>query len=188
MPVALQADRGIVQALYMQGFSPPQIAAKTGLNPGTITTWSHRYGWKKARAQATEMVKSVVHASTPILSKTVAGTSDRVRESLATELEKQVNKLAEIPIAPGLNGLARKATVTKLLVDAARPVMGWDDQKSSSAVSVESMLDVDIGSRDALPVATVRVEPVAAQSDTESDAFDSERVLTQCSEPIDPCI
>jgi hypothetical protein len=179
MPAALQVDLGLIQAFYMQGASSPQIAAKFGVNLSTVQGWVHRYGWNKARQVASGLIQAQsksVRMTAPVLSKTVSGTSERVRESLASELEKQVTRLSEIPIKPGLAGLARKASVTKLLVDASRPVLGWDEQRMSGAVSVESMLDLS-------PITSQVTVAPAIESDMASIPNAQPSESTDCIDP-----
>ena len=188
MPAAIKTDLNLIQAWYSQGATPAEIAAKFDLNRSTVAGWAKRYGWSKAREAAKQMVQQV-KVSSPVLSRSVAGVSERVREKLADKIERQVDKLAGIPIRPGLANLARHVGVTKTLVDAARPVLGWDEQRMSGAVSVESMLDLS-------PVSTqpvldapgsnatqVAISESALTSDLVSEAQKTQAIDTQATEP-----
>ena len=189
MPVALQVDKGLIQALYMKGRTPTEIAKQFNLNASTVHAWVKRHGWARDKANAQHALQSqAIRFSTPALSRAVANVSERTREGLAFQLEGLVERLGQVPTGKGLKGVERKASVTKLLVDASRPVMGWDEQRMSGAVSVESMLDLSPVSTQPVidapgSIATqVAITESALASDLVSEAQKTQAIDTQATE------
>ena len=176
----LQIDREVVKALFVQGFMPAQVAAKVGMNPRTVATWARRGNWRSLRAENAKLTRIVTG---PTLAPSVARSSESVRTGLASELELQISKLRDVPAKSGLEHVARRAQVAKTIVDSAARTFGWDEQRSSSAVSVETMMDLAHGARPALPEATVTVAPAVESSDSVSEAQKAQAIDTQATEP-----
>lgn len=93
----------------LQGLSPQDVAAATGLEPGQVSYLANYYGWSSMRR------KSEAHLSAEIDSKAVNALSDEISDAIVAECEE---------IA--LGGLAKaKIELTSPTKDAAKNFQAW---------------------------------------------------------------
>lgn len=143
MPKPLAVDKSIIQALFIQGFRPDEISKKTGVQPGTIRVWSRRYGWLPAKQQASELLSRSVSTQAiiaPLLAKSVAKASNAVRQGLAETMLNSLPALKAAKAPTSLASIAQQQEKLAPLVDNARKLFGWDNERvSQSVVSVASL-------------------------------------------------
>jgi len=137
MPKALlNVDRELVKALFVQGFSPTQIAHKTGLNANSVATWAKRGDWTAIRAKTCESLSEPLEK---LAALTIAERSSRVRSALADELGESVGALRQTPAKPELEHLNQRAEVAGKLTGAASKVFGWAGQGEPPLIIVGQM-------------------------------------------------
>lgn len=152
MPIALAADnREIVKTLYVQGFTPVTIQAKTGVNHRTVQTWSKRYNWRVLRAK----VRGDLDASAMEVAKSSLNEqSKRLKERLSGELNDQMSVLERYPIKSA-KALANtrygqgRAAVVKTIVESASTIYGWSADNKHTLVQVNVLNQVDLDATDA---------------------------------------
>jgi hypothetical protein len=98
-PKALNFDGELVKALFVQVFTPTQIAHKTDLNADAVSTWSKRGNWTALRSKACEYWHQPLEK---VAAVTIAERSARVRSALADELGGSVGALGQTPGMPEL--------------------------------------------------------------------------------------
>ncbi len=111
-----------MKALFVQGFTPTQIARKTGLNANTVATWSKRGNWTGLRSKTCENLSQPLEKLAAV---SIAERSARVRSALADELGESVSALRQTPLKPSLAHLDERAGVTQKLAGAASKTFGW---------------------------------------------------------------
>jgi hypothetical protein len=137
MPKALlNVDRELVKALFVQGFTPTQIARKTGLNSDTVATWSKRGKWTALRSKTCESLSQPLEK---LAALTIAERSTRVRSALADELGESVGALRQTPAKPDLEHLSERAEVAGKLTNAAGKVFGWDGDGQTPLIVIGEM-------------------------------------------------
>ena len=175
MPKALNYDRELVKALFVQGFTPTQIARKTGLNANSVATWSKRGDWTAIRSKTCESLSQPLER---LAALTIAERSARVRSALADEVGESVGALRQTPAKPELQHLNQRAEVAGKLTGAAAKVFGWSDSSSGNAILVLGMmkqaLDVEVNAPDLLScgpdTTTGSVSDTVSDSTTPQDA------------------
>lgn len=168
MPAALEADRPLCQALILQGFTPGQVARKTGLKVKTIETWASRYGWRDAVRKTQVILKET---KTPDLAVQVAKASTQARQHLADDLVEQTGRLRQRKPGRTIDDDLKRAELARRLADGANRVFQWDQQSSSQLVSVETMLDLETAPRPMVSAPLPNAMPaIEAPSDCVSDA------------------
>lgn len=163
MPVALNADRGLIQALVAQGFTAAEISRKTGVKSQTIGTWTKRYGWRNTAAKVTQIL---TETKTPALAVKVAQASSRVRQRLADDIEAQADGLVRRKHGRTIKEALSRAELARRLADASNKVFQWDQQSQSGLVSVETLLDLE--ARPALPGSAQPAIDVQSTADPQS--------------------
>jgi len=163
VPVAKAvAIRETVKLLFLQGVKTNLIAQETGVKPGTIKTWSHRFGW--ANLVATAKRQLVSRATTALVQETTGElrrASQQIRSRLSSELASQVELLARSParsIAALANSPARqgRTALVKSLAEAAALVHDWDADKPAGIIlAVDLRQGMLTGPNAAIDVASV---------------------------------
>jgi hypothetical protein len=137
MPKALlNVDHELVKALFVQGFTPTQIARKSGLNANSVATWSKRGNWTAIRSKTCESLSQPLEK---LASLTIAERSTRVRSALADELGESITVLRQTPPKPELEHLNQRAEVTGKLTGSAAKVFGWDGDGREPLIIVGEM-------------------------------------------------
>ena len=135
-PVPRWLFRELVKALFVQGFTPTQIARKTGLNADTVSTWSKRGNWTALRSKTCESLSQPLER---LAALTIAERSARVRSELADELGESVGALRQTPAKPELQHLNQRAEVAGKLASSASKVFGWEGDGETPLVIVGEM-------------------------------------------------
>ena len=113
-----------VKALVIQGVKTSEISQRCDVNPKTIRTWSRRYGWRAIASNVRQDVNEAVACTTSLGLKSVG---ERVRGSLANEIEAQVQLLEQRP-AKCLKELQTsngRTAVVRGIIESAATVFGW---------------------------------------------------------------
>lgn len=144
MPAALQVDRELVKALFVQGFNAKQVHQKTGVNPRTVETWARKHKWREIRAKAEGKLTEPLNR---LLSQTISAHNEKVRSVLAESITVQAesllrqevtfNKLRNTPDGQGL------ASVTKTIAESAALVHGWGTEKPGTIIIVDDLRAFD---------------------------------------------
>jgi hypothetical protein len=125
-----------VKALFVQGFTPTQIARKTGLNADTVSTWSKRGNWTALRSRTCESLSQPLEK---LAALTIAERSARVRSALADELGESVGALRQTVAKPDLQHLNQRAEVSGKLTSSASKVFGWYDGGETPLIVIGEM-------------------------------------------------
>jgi len=155
MPKPLQGvDWPLAQMLFAQGVRYRVIAEKVHVTEASLRQRSHRHGWAQLRDNALATVSHAVARSL----------SDRVRDALGEEIERQIGLLGKYPPTKLSELLGRsqgRAGLVEQITAAASKLCGWDRQQPSSLVvsgDVSQLLQVlQVNSPPANPL----LEPVA---------------------------
>lgn len=151
MPNAVQADWGLIQQLYIQGFTPKVIADKTGVKADTVSIRAHRGKWKELAARAIEAVKGQVPQATEVQTATesaLASSSERVRERLARLVERSVAKLEELDIRTPSHALAVNGELEPVMRNA-KVLYGWGEALAQPAIRIQVVAQCRLASEPA---------------------------------------
>jgi hypothetical protein len=140
MPKALNADRELVKSLFVQGFTPTQIARKMGLNADTVSTWSKRGSWTALRSKTYDSLNQPLEN---LAAMTIAEHSARVRDSLAQDLHATADTLRQTPVETDLEHLGRRAEVNQKLAASAGKVFEWGESQNSGSFQPGDMARMD---------------------------------------------
>lgn len=144
MPKPLDVDWDFVKALWLQGFTPSQISAKTGIKPDTVKGRALRYKWTairdKTNAFLNQSLQPDLSASLALSASkqtnALAKASKLAQEAFSDELHTQVSVLRKKP-AKRVSDLASnprregRASVVSKLVSTAAKLYGWDAQTNT---------------------------------------------------------
>ena len=140
MPVAVQADWGLVQQLYINGLPLREIREKTGVQCATIASRASRYGWKALAQRTKQAVQSggveVVGDTQPVESSKASKASALARERLSQELSSCIDTLSSTKQSKRLESQSRRASVVQTLAGAAKVIHGWSESGSQPAVRI----------------------------------------------------
>lgn len=135
-------DWQAIEALYLQGFAPAVISAKTGVNARTISIHMCRHGVYKAQQKA---------ISKPV-DMDVDAASRVTRSNLAVAAARMSEKVMDPPDSPEL--LNQHADTAQKVGKLASTVFGWGEN-SAVAVVLSGVL---VGNTDDQPEPAIDVE------------------------------
>lgn len=157
MPNAVQADWELIREYHRNGMSYTEIAAKTGVQSGTIASRASRGAWKaiatKAREAVQRSIGTVEISTQPEESSEASKASTAARNGLSRELSRCVDALAGTTPSKRVESLSKRAAVVQTLAGAAKVIHGWSDSSSSPAVRISIMDSAVVLNEQPLPKA-----------------------------------
>jgi len=143
MPEALDVDREIVKALFIQGFTATQVARKTNLNPSTVSTWAHRGKWVSLRAKTDAALTNGTNGHGTeqgrVIKAEVSAESARCRQMLSDQLLQVLLALAGISIEKTKDKLRERCDLLASIVGSAKVVHGWDNESTPGLAGLSEL-------------------------------------------------
>lgn len=142
-------DWDYIQALYMQGIGPAEIARKTGVKADTISVRATRHGWTgilRKTGGPRQDVQITVSTEQPKEDK-LAKQSERTRTALADVIARSAEKLAAMPINTPSSAL-RVNQDAESMVRNAKTVFGWSEGQSAPAVRINILGNATVASEE----------------------------------------
>lgn len=125
-----------IQSLYLQGLTPKQISAQTGVKADTISCRASRNGWTSALAKAKPAVQVTVETSKAKDSEaSLSKSSEAVRSGLADVITRSVEKIQALTLKTPKHALKVNSEL-ECVVRNAKTVFGWSEGQSHPAVRI----------------------------------------------------
>lgn len=121
----LSDQRGLAQALYVQGFGPAVISQKTGVKRETVSTWAKRFKWTAVRDNLAE---ETAKACKVVVSNSLERESERMRSQFAGILSNHVSSLAQVPAKANLGHIQKVGQAIEPLARTAKAVFDWGNK------------------------------------------------------------
>jgi hypothetical protein len=158
MPKALPIDWDSLNAAYLKGVPLPELARQSGVSYHALRARAHRYKWRAAAANATEMLQQSVAA-------TMAQRGQQWGGRMANLVEKHLAHLEQLdPSKLKFSELEALARITDATDRTARRTFGLDSEASGGG-GVALQVNVN-----AAPPAPFRSAAIVSCYDITSDA------------------
>lgn len=164
-----------VQTLYLQGKSPKEIEAITGIPKQSVSVRASRLGWTASlrKSRQTVQVTAELAKDDKDDSPKLTAQSERTRTALADVLVRSAEKLASHPIHTTSTAL-RLNQDAESLVRNAKTVFGWSESQSTPSVRISVLSSFQVApTQDQAKGPVIDVTPVKQVQDSESSASDS---------------